>query len=658
MSDTVMSGAAAERPLDEIPAEIRARMPQAKARDYSGFDSEISGKRLDMSMVARLFEWVKPHKSYAYMTSFLVIIYSILSLLEPIIVGGVAIDYVLNPMPQSNAPDFGLIALTDWIAEAWIAPFDFGLSEKELLLAAAALLFTIIKIAWAIVGHWQRMTLTIAVARALRDLRQDLFAHLESRAASFFDRVAIGRVMTRVTNDIEVLFQMLQGLGHLLGEFVPFFAVVAMLIAISWELTVLLLLAIPIVAVATFFFRRATRRIYRDIRTSTGLLNANLQENLSGVQVVQLYGREEENLARYDAINTENRDQEAQAIKLETIYGPFVESMATVGIGAIIWFGGSWSIEGGMTLGGLVIFVHFIDMLFRPIVAVGQQLNVIFRAMASGERIFQALDWVEVVHEPEEPAELPERLSGEVEFRHLWFEYETDTPILRDVNFTIEAGKKVAIVGSTGSGKTTLVRLLGRFYDFGRGMVFLDGIDMQDISTKEARQRIGTVLQDFHVFSGTVYDNIALGNPEITKERAIEVAKLVNAHDFIKKLPHGYDSRLIERGANLSQGQRQLLSFARVLATDPEILILDEATASIDTETELLIQDALRHLTEGRTSIIIAHRLQTIQEADQIVVLRHGVVEEMGSHDELMALGGAYKTLYELQFQDIVDDEE
>ena len=273
--------------------------------------------------------------------------------------------------------------------------------------------------------------------------------------------------------------------------------------------------------------------------------------------------------------------------------------------------------------------------------------------MASGERIFQALDWDEQIHEPECPVELPRRLAGKVEFRHVNFGYSSQTQILKDVSVIIEPGEKLAIVGPTGSGKSTMIRLLGRFYNFERGMIFLDDIDLNDLRSVDVRSRIGVVLQDFHIFSGSIFDNIALGNPDISRERAIEAAKTVNAHGFIVNLPLGYDTQLVERGSNLSQGQRQLLAFARVLAADPEILILDEATASIDTETELLIQDGLRKLMRGRTSILIAHRLQTVQEADKILVLHHGEVKEFGDHEELLAQKGLYYTLHELQFQDL-----
>jgi ATP-binding cassette subfamily B protein len=277
--------------------------------------------------------------------------------------------------------------------------------------------------------------------------------------------------------------------------------------------------------------------------------------------------------------------------------------------------------------------------------------------MASGERIFQALDWDEKIHEPATPTPLPARLRGEVEFRHVDFGYDPNTPVLRDVSFDIRPGEKLAIVGPTGSGKSTLIRLLGRFYDFADGQIFLDGIDLNQIHTHDLRRRVGVVLQDFHIFSGTIYDNIALGDPAISRERAVSAARTVNADEFIRSLPDGYDTVLSERGQNLSQGQRQLLAFARVLASDPEILVLDEATASIDTETELLIQDALRKLTAGRTSILIAHRLQTIQEADRVLVLHHGRVEEIGTHEELLARRGLYYTLHTLQFQAVTDDE-
>ena len=311
-----------------------------------------------------------------------------------------------------------------------------------------------------------------------------------------------------------------------------------------------------------------------------------------------------------------------------------------------------------MSLGGVILFTRFMNMLFTPVVMLGEQLNVLFRAMASGERIFQALDWDEQIHEPENPRSLPPRLAGKVEFRDVHFSYTRNIPILKGVSVIIQPGEKLAIVGPTGSGKSTLIRLLGRFYDFPPGQIFLDDIDLNELHSRDVRQRIGVVLQDFHIFSGSVLDNISLGSDKITREAAIEAAKTVNAHEFIERLDEGYETQLVERGANLSQGQRQLLAFARVLAADPEILILDEATASIDTETEILIQDGLRQLMKGRTSILIAHRLQTIQEANHVLVLHMGEVKEYGTHQQLIAANGLYRTLHELQFQDVVVDED
>ena len=367
---------------------------------------------------------------------------------------------------------------------------------------------------------------------------------------------------------------------------------------------------------------------------------------------MQLYSREKINFERYSAINNENRVTEVKALTIESFYGPFIDGMNYIGIAVIVWFGGRLVLGGEMTVGVLLLFTQFLDMLFRPIVAMGEQWNIVFRAMASGERIFQALDWNEALREPEHPTPLPPTLDGKVEFRHLTFGYIAEHPILKDVSFTISPGERIAIVGPTGSGKTSLIRLLCRFYDVPDNSIFLDGTDIMQIRPGDIRRRIGVVLQDFHIFSGTVYDNIALSDPRITREVAEHAAKLVHADPFIRALPQGYDTPLNERGRNLSHGQRQLLAFARVLAMNPEVLVLDEATASIDTETELVIQDALLKLTEGRTSVIIAHRLQTIKDAHRIVVLTEGRVREIGTHEELIAKGGLYKTLYELQFQE------
>lgn len=612
------------------------------SRDYQLFDAELSGTVLNTRLLLRLLTWMRPYWRTLCISLVMVCITSLLAIALPVILSVVVIDYILRGQPETIAPDFGMIGLTEWLVA------NTGWS----LLFSACALYVVAQLCWAFTSHVHRMTLTRTVINGLRDLRHDLFKHLETRPFTFYDNVAVGRVMTRVTNDVESLYELLRGLGSLVGELMPFFFALAVMLAIDIEMSLILMLYLPILVVVTFVFRRYTRRLFRLVRQSVSALNQNLQENLSGLQVVQLSTREDYNLRRYRRINSNNLLFESRSMRLETLYSSFNDSIASVAIGVILWYAGGQVIQDEISLGGMILFTRFIDMLFHPIVVLGEQINILFRAMASGERIFQALDWDEANHEPNNPIQLPSQLKGAVEFRNVNFGYGANR-VIKDVSFSIEPSENLAIVGATGSGKSTLIRLLSRFYDIDDNSIFLDGIDINKIHTQDLRRKIGVVLQDFHIFSGSIYHNISLGNPNIDQAAVVAAAKAVNAHDFIMSLPDQYDSELAERGQNLSQGQRQLLAFARVLTTNPEILVLDEATANIDTETELLIQDALKTLIRGRTSIIIAHRLQTIQDSDRVLVLDDGQVAELGTHEELLQAKGIYHTLYSLQFQDI-----
>lgn len=624
-------------------SEVNA--PRPPRRDHSVFDDEMETRGFDFSLLVRLMSWMRPYRRMGLLALIFVLLAASAAVLAPVVVSRVVVDGILLPASNEGAPDFGQKALNGWLA---------GLFSIHPIISAC-ILYGFWTVLWALFGHGFRTMLSRTVLNGLRDLRRDLFAHLENLPSSFYDRVAVGRVMTRLTNDVETLFELLAGFGVLLGEFVPFFAAVTVMFALDPTLTLELLMLLPVAVLATWIFRRVSRQVYRGIRSSLSRLNENLQENLSGIEVVQLYGREKINYERYTGINDENREQEDRAVRIESYYGPAMDSMAFLAMAAIVWFGGHHVLSGVATLGSVILFAQFADMMFRPIVAMGEQWNVVFRAMASCERIFQALDWDESLHKPAAPKPLPADLKGHVRFNHLTFGYTPGSTILKNVSFDIAPGERIAIVGPTGSGKTSLIRLLCRFYDVPENSILIDGIDIMDVEPAEIRKRVGVVLQDFHIFSGTVYDNIILGNPKVTREVARRAARLVHADPFIRLLPQGYDTVLTERGRNLSHGQRQLLAFARVLAMDPEILILDEATASIDTETELIIQDALSRVTEGRTSVIIAHRLQTIREANRILVLAGGEVREIGTHQELMERGGLYKTLYELQVQDTVE---
>ena len=623
-----------------IPATINN--DQTK-RDHSVFEADIEGQAMNLQYLQRIAGWVKPHKQAAIVSIVLVLFASALAVLLPVLLSRVVVDGILMDTPNALIPDFGLLALTQWVSKLG------GISE----VSAACCIYAIFILICHTLYHFHRVKLASVVLFSLRDMRQDLFAHMELRPSSFYDRVAIGRVMTRITNDVQALIELLMGLGALIGQFVPFFIALFVMFAINAELTLYLLGAIPLFVVVTYFFRQATRKVYRLIRNTVSQLNQNLQENLSGMQVVQLSNRENFNLNVYEGINNGNRKHEFHAVNLESTYGAFMDNMVNLALAVIIWVGGGAALQESVSLGSVILFTYFIDMFIQPIRVLGHQYNILFRAMASAERIFQALDWDESVDEPVKPVELSQRTAGQIEFKNLSFSYDDELPVLKDISLKIAAGEKLAVVGPTGSGKSTLIRLLGRFYNFQRGTIFLDGVDLLDLDSKDLRQRIGVVMQDFHIFSGTILDNITLGNPKISDEQGIEAARAVNADDFIESLPESYQTQLVERGQNLSQGQRQLLAFARVLAADPEILVLDEATASIDTETEEIIQSALKTIMKGRTSILIAHRLKTIQEADRILVLKNGKVKEIGTHNQLMANKDVYYTLSQLQFQDV-----
>jgi len=483
------------------------------------------------------------------------------------------------------------------------------------------------------------------------DMRTQVFAHLQRLPSRFFDRNPVGRLMTRVTSDVEALNEAFtSGLVMILADLLKLVGIVFVLLWLDWRLALVTFAIMPLMLVASWYFRNRVREAYREVRAAVARLNAFLQENVSGMRLVQLFVREKANEGAFRRIAGGHRDAQLRGVRYDSIFSAVAELMGSVTLAAIVWAGGVRILRRSITFGTLVAFIEYAEKFFRPVQELSQRYTTMQAAMASAERLFRLLDTEPTIVSPASPVAVRGRLRGEIAFENVTFGYDEGEPVLRDVSFRVAPGERVGVVGWTGSGKSTLIRLLIRLYDVGRGRITLDGVDVRDYDLHDLRRAVGVVLQDHFLFAGDVEYNISLGDPRVTPERVRQAAAAVHADRFVRRLPRGFDEEVRERGSNFSMGERQLLSFARAVAFDPAVLVLDEATASVDPATESDIQQALQTILRGRSSIVIAHRLATVRDADRILVLHHGRLEEQGTHRELLDVeGGIYRTLYTLQ---------
>ena len=582
-------------------------------------DNEVLGKAYDARLVARLFVYLRPYWAFVVLASLFLAGYTAAQLAGPYLVK-VAID--------------GHIAAGDLA----------GLNRVALAYVGALVLGFLCQF-----GH--SYTTQYVGQRVMHDLRQGLFGHLLRHDLSFFDKNPVGRLMTRVINDVENLNELLSsGVVAFLGDSLMILGILGTMFWLDWRLGLLALMLLPVMVVATNFYRKKARDTYRESRQILARLNGYLNENISGMATVQAFGQERRNYLKFKEINTKNRDALLLSVHYNALFFPFVEVASAVTVSLILWQGGGMLAAGTLLPGVLVASLQYIHRMFHPIRDLAEKYNIFQAAMASSERIFRLLDERPRIVTPA-AAVRPARLRGEIVFDDVWLSYLAGEPVLRGISFRVGPGEKLALVGPTGHGKTSIISALCRFYDVERGRILVDGVDIRAWDLTELRRHIGVVLQDVFLFSGTIGENIGLGNPAVSAEQIAAAARRVHADRFIERLPGAYDAEVQERGATLSQGERQLLSFARALAFDPTVLILDEATSSVDTETERLIQDALQVLLQDRTAIIVAHRLSTIQFADRILVIHKGKIREEGTHAALMARQGFYYRMHHLQYQ-------
>jgi ATP-binding cassette subfamily B protein len=581
-------------------------------------EEEKLEKHYDAALMRRLLHYVKPYRKHMGIAILLLLIASVLETAGP---------YLIK------------IGIDEHIAR----------SDSAGLWKIGGLYLLVLVLGFAF-NYARRFVMDWIGQHVVFDLRLQVFSHLQKLPLSFFDRNQVGRLMTRVTSDVEALNEMFSaGLVAIFGDVFTLTAILAIMFKLNWKLTLVTLSVVPLLFIATLIFKRKVRHAERDIRLLLARINSFLQENITGMSVVQLFNRERKNFAQFDERNERHLHAYRRIIFYHAVFYPVVELIGALAVALIIWLGGGKILAGAMTFGSLVAFILYIERFFQPISDLAEKYGILQTAMASSERIFKLLDEPPESSDGRLPA-LASPVRGEIEFRNVSFGYRDDQPVLKNVSFKIAPGEKVAIVGATGAGKTTIISLLTRFYGDFQGQILIDGRDMRELPLESVRRNIGLVIQDVFLFAGTIAENIHLGNERISHEHLRQAAADVGALRFIERLPQGFQEEVIERGNTLSVGQKQLLSFARALAYNPAILILDEATSSVDTETELAIQRALERLMENRTSIIIAHRLSTIQHCDRIMVMHKGEIREMGTHQDLLAQRGIYYRLYELQF--------
>lgn len=589
------------------------------AQDYKQ-DDEILGKAYDAKLMKRLMGYVKPYSKYVIIAIVLNIVVAALGPLRPVLTK-IAIDDNIK-----NKDYHGLMMIV-------------------LALIGSLLL-------QAVIQYFLTYYTNYMGQKIIYDIRIKLYAHVERLALKYFDKTPIGRIVTRVTNDVESLNELFSsGIVMVFSDVFIIVWIFVFMFFMDWKLSLVTLSVLPVLIYGTFLFRKKVRDSYRDVRFHLARLNSYMQEHVTGMNVVQIFGKEKEELHKFAGINEDYKQVNIKSVFYYAVFYPSVEFLSSLAVALIVWYGGGEIVSGTLSIGVLFAFIQFTEMFFRPIRDLSEKYNILQTAMASSERIFKLFDTDTMIKEPENPQEL-KKVNGEIEFKNVWFAYNGNDYVLKDVSFNISPGQTIAIVGATGAGKTSIINILTRFYDIQKGEIKLDGIDIRNFRKKDLRKFISIVLQDVFLFSGTIKSNINLDNPDIAEEQLIEAARSVGAHRFIETLPGKYDEEVKEKGATLSVGQKQLLSFARALAYDPQILILDEATSSVDTETELLIQRAIQKLLVGRTAIVIAHRLSTIQNADKILVMHKGELREMGTHQELLAKRGIYYRLYQLQYKD------
>lgn len=590
-------------------------------------EEEVLGKAYDARLMRRLLKYLKPYRWHVAL--------------------GVVLAVIVSAT-EAVRPYFTKIAVDQNIMQG----------DKHGLLITI-LLFLGVLVFRVIVQYFSAYLTQWIGQRTIFDLRMEIFEHLQRLSLKYYDKNPIGRLITRVTNDVEVLNDMFSsGIVMVFTDVFTIIGIFYFMFTMNWQLALVSLSVLPLLFYGTFLFRKKAREAYREVRLQIARINAFMQEHITGMIVDQIFNREQKSYDRFSKINAAHRDANIKSIFYYAVFYPGVDLIGAIAVGLIIWYAGANALAGSVTLGTVMAFLQFNEMFWRPIRDLSEKYNILQTAMASSERIFQLLDDRTLIPSPASPHRMKE-IRGEIEFRNVWFAYNTPSDgtkspewVLKDVSFHIKPGQTVAIVGHTGAGKTSIISLLSRFYDIQKGDILVDGVNLRDIEAQDLRKHLAVVLQDVFLFSGDIKGNINLGDETILPDRIKAAARVVGAHRFIEQLPGQYDAEVKERGATLSVGQKQLLSFARALAFHPRILVLDEATSSVDTETEILIQRAIRKLLEGRTSIVIAHRLSTIQRADSIIVLHKGEIREMGSHQELLARDGIYRKLYQLQYKE------